>query len=40
VRGFRGNGKLDHCAHIGLYRDVLRAYIARRWNSPRGRKAS
>jgi LysM repeat protein len=40
VRGFRGNGKLDHCAHIGLYRDVLRAYVAPRWSSPRGRKDS
>jgi hypothetical protein len=38
VRGFSGNGKLDHCAQIGLFRDVLRVHIKPRWNSPRGRK--
>ena len=38
VRGFRGNDRMDHCAHIGLYRDVLKVHIKRRWNSPRGRK--
>jgi len=32
VRGFSGNGKMDHCAHIGLYRKVLREYLAPRWN--------
>lgn len=31
VRGFAGNGKLDHCAHFGVYRDVLRYHVARRW---------
>jgi len=36
VRGFSGNGKLDHCAQIGLYRDVLRIHIKPRWKSPRG----
>ena len=38
VRGYRGNDQMDHCAHIGLYRDVLKVHIRRRWNSPRGRK--
>ncbi len=38
VRGFAGNDTLDHCAHIGLFRDVLKVHIKRRWNSPRGRK--
>ncbi len=23
VRGYTGNDKMDHCAHLGLYRDVL-----------------
>jgi hypothetical protein len=32
VRGFSGNDTLDHCAQIGLYRDVLRHHIAPRWN--------
>lgn len=36
VRGFRGNAKMDHCAHIGLYKDVLKVYIVPRWGSPRG----
>ena len=36
ARGFRGNDKMDHCAHIGLYRDVLKVHIKNRWNSPRG----
>lgn len=36
VRGFSGNGKLDHCAQIGLYRDVLKVHLKPRWKSPRG----
>ncbi len=36
VRGYNGNDKMDHCAHIGLYRDVLKVHVKRRWNSPRG----
>lgn len=36
VRGYRGNDKMDHCAHIGLFKDVLKVHIRRRWNSPRG----
>ncbi len=36
VRGFSGNDKMDHCAHIGFYRDVLKVYVKPRWNSPRG----
>jgi hypothetical protein len=38
VRGYAGNDTLDHCAHIGLFRDVLKVHIKRRWNSPRGYK--
>lgn len=37
VRGYNGNDKMDHCAHIGLYRDVLKVHVKRRWHSPRGR---
>jgi hypothetical protein len=36
VRGYSGNDKMDHCAHIGLYRDVLTVHVRPRWNSPRG----
>ncbi len=35
VRGFSGNDKMDHCAHLGLYRDVLKIHIKPRWNTPR-----
>jgi LysM repeat protein len=38
VRGFSGNGPMDHCAQIGLYRDVLKVHIKPRWRSPRGRR--
>lgn len=31
VRSYAGNGRLDHCAHIGLYADVLRYHVRRRW---------
>lgn len=31
VRGYAGNGPLDHCAHFGVYRDVLRYHLNRRW---------
>ena len=36
VRGFSGNDKMDHCAQIGEYRDVLKIHVRPRWNSPRG----
>jgi hypothetical protein len=35
VRGFSGNDKMDHCAQIGLYKDVLKIHIKPRWNTPR-----
>jgi hypothetical protein len=36
VRGFDGNDKMDHCAHIGLLKDVLKTHIKPRWKSPKG----
>jgi hypothetical protein len=36
VRGFDGNDKMDHCAHLGLLKDVLRVHIKPRWQSPKG----
>ncbi len=33
VRGFAGNATLDHCAHLGFYRDVLRVHIKPRWGA-------
>jgi hypothetical protein len=35
VRGFSGNDKMDHCAQLGLYHDVLKIHIKPRWNTPR-----
>lgn len=40
VRGYAGNDTLDHCAHLGLFRDVLKVHVKPRWNSPRGRGKS
>jgi hypothetical protein len=37
MRGYVGNDKMDHCAHIGLLRDVLRTHVKKRWKSPKGR---
>ncbi len=31
VRGYAGNDKFDHCAQLGLYRDILRYHVRRRW---------
>ncbi len=36
VRGYRGNDKPDHCAHIGVMRDVVQTHTRRRWKTPRG----
>lgn len=36
VRGYNGNDKMDHCAHIGLLRDVLKIHVKPRWSSPKG----
>jgi murein DD-endopeptidase MepM/ murein hydrolase activator NlpD len=36
MRGYDGNDKMDHCAHFGLMKDVLKVHIKPRWNSPKG----
>src|SRR5262245_41031418 len=38
MRGYTGDDKPDHCAHIGLIADIVRAHLEPRWKSPRGRK--
>lgn len=38
VRGYRGDDKPDHCAHLGLMADVVKVYLNKRWHPPRGRK--
>jgi hypothetical protein len=35
VLGYSGNGKLDHCAHVGLLRDILKVHLAPRWKRSR-----
>lgn len=32
VRGYSGNDTLDHCAHLSLFKDVLRSHVIPRWN--------
>jgi hypothetical protein len=39
ARGFDGNDKMDHCAHIGLMRDVVKSFLKKRWNGPKGQAA-
>jgi hypothetical protein len=36
VRGYLGDDKPDHCAHLGLIKDVVKTHLNRRWNPPRG----
>ena len=34
VRGYEGDDKPDHCAHIGLMADIVRVHLAPRWKTP------
>ncbi len=36
VRGYSGDDKPDHCAHLGLMADVMKTHIQPRWQTPRG----
>jgi len=36
IRGYDGNDKMDHCAHIGLLRDVVKVHLKPRWKTPKG----
>ncbi len=38
MRGYTGDDKPDHCAHLGLMADVVKAHLEKRWKPPRGRK--
>jgi hypothetical protein len=38
VRGYAGGSELDHCAHLGLYRDILKVHVLPRWKAPRVKK--
>jgi hypothetical protein len=37
VRGYTGDDKPDHCAHIGLMADIVRVHLEPRWKTPRGK---
>lgn len=37
VRGYTGDDKPDHCAHIGLMADVVKHHLEPRWKTPKGR---
>jgi hypothetical protein len=39
VRGYDGNDKPDHCAHIGLMADVMKHHLVPRWKTPAGKAA-
>ncbi len=38
LRGYTGDDKPDHCAHLGLMADVMRVHLKPRWKTPRGRR--
>ncbi|WP_437930001.1 hypothetical protein WMF37_12455 [Sorangium sp. So ce291] len=38
LRGYTGDDKPDHCAHLGLMADIMRIHINPRWKTPKGRR--
>jgi LysM repeat protein len=40
VRGYGGDDKPDHCAHLGLMKDVVRVHLNPRWKPPKGKKSA
>jgi hypothetical protein len=38
VRGYEGDDKPDHCAHIGLIADVMKAHLVPKWKTPAPKK--
>ena len=37
MRGYTGDDKPDHCAHIGLMKDIVRVHLEPRWKTPKGK---
>jgi hypothetical protein len=37
ARGYDGDDKPDHCAHIGLMKTVVGSHLNKRWNGPVGK---
>lgn len=38
VRGYEGDDKPDHCAHIGLIADVMKTHLVPKWKTPAPKK--
>lgn len=38
MRGYTGDDKPDHCAHIGLMADIVKSHLNVRWKTPKGKK--
>lgn len=38
MRGYEGDDKPDHCAHIGLMKAIVGSDLQPRWKTPRGRR--
>lgn len=38
MRGYTGDDKPDHCAHLGLMADIVKVHLNPRWKSPKGRR--
>ncbi len=38
VRGYEGDDKPDHCAHIGLMKEVVARHLQPRWKTPVGKR--
>ncbi len=40
VRGYDGDDKPDHCAHLGLMAGIMKTHILPRWKTPQGKATS
>lgn len=38
MRGYEGDDKPDHCAHIGLMKEIVGRHLQPRWKTPLGRR--
>lgn len=37
MRGYTGDDKPDHCAHLGLMADIVKRHLEPRWKGPKGK---
>ncbi len=38
IRGYKGDDKPDHCAHLGLMKGIVSVHLQPRWKTPNGKK--